>query len=299
VNSRQLSKKNQLFDRNNLILFFIVQCSALLISHTNKLNKSPLNWKENEVISTIHLITPTYFRHTQMADLTRMGQTLLLVPRLHWILIEDSINQTNQVIEFVDHIRSLAQKYDSDLKMSHLYEPTPPQHQRRPNEKYYKRPRGVSQRNRALQYLESMLNQSRSIGGDVVYFADDDNTYDVRLFEQMRNTRSVSIWPVALVGGLLVEKPIVDSSTGLVTGFNAQFKPNRAYPTDMAGFAVNWSLLAGSRNVRFLYNLSIGHLESNFLQQILEGRHELEPKADLCSKVYVWHTQTVAFRPTH
>ena len=50
----------------------------------------------------------------------------------------------------------------------------------------------------------------------MVYFADDDNTYSTELFEEMRTTRKVSVWPVGLVGGLMVERPKVDLSTGKV-----------------------------------------------------------------------------------
>ena len=56
-----------------------------------------------------------------------------------------------------------------------------------------------------------MLTQSlchRSKRG-VIYFADDDNTYDEELFEVMRDTSAVAVWPVGLVGGLMVEKPKV------------------------------------------------------------------------------------------
>jgi len=33
---------------------------------------------------------------------------------------------------------------------------------------------------------------------------------DVELFEEMRATKKVSVWPVGLVGGIMVEKPIVE-----------------------------------------------------------------------------------------
>ena len=39
-------------------------------------------------IPTVYVITPTYKRHTQKADLTRLSQTLLHVPRLHWIVVD-------------------------------------------------------------------------------------------------------------------------------------------------------------------------------------------------------------------
>lgn len=50
----------------------------------------------------------------------------------------------------------------------------------------------------ALQYLR---NNSDSISGgsakSVVYFADDDNSYDIRLFnDYIRNVQKVGIWAV-------------------------------------------------------------------------------------------------------
>lgn len=37
----------------------------------------------------IYFITPTYPRREQVAELTRLGQTLMHVPRLHWIVADD------------------------------------------------------------------------------------------------------------------------------------------------------------------------------------------------------------------
>ncbi|KAJ7336531.1 Galactosylgalactosylxylosylprotein 3-beta-glucuronosyltransferase [Desmophyllum pertusum] len=45
-------------------------------------------------VPTIYVITPTYKRLTQKADLTRLSQMLLHVPKLHWILVEDSEKKT-------------------------------------------------------------------------------------------------------------------------------------------------------------------------------------------------------------
>ena len=42
------------------------------------------------------------------------------------------------------------------------------------------KPRGVSNRNRGLQWIRANATKG------VVYFADDDNTYDIRLFEEVR-----------------------------------------------------------------------------------------------------------------
>ena len=32
----------------------------------------------------------------------------------------------------------------------------------------------------------------------VIYFADDDNTYSLDIFEEMRTTKTVSVWPVGI-----------------------------------------------------------------------------------------------------
>ena len=124
----------------------------------------------------------------------------------------------------------------------------------------------------------------------VVYFADDDNTYDVRVFEEMRNTAKVSIWPVGLAGNLKVEKPFVKDDH--VIGFNSVWKPERPYPIDMAAFAVNLSLLLEQESAGFTYDVPRGYQESHILSQLISSLDELEPKADSCSQVYVWHTRT-------
>jgi len=41
-------------------------------------------------IPVIYFVTPTYTRSVQIAELTRLGQTLSTVRSLHWILVEDS-----------------------------------------------------------------------------------------------------------------------------------------------------------------------------------------------------------------
>ena len=45
----------------------------------------------------LYVITPTYARSTQMADLTRLSQALQGVPNLTWILVEDSRRKTQKV----------------------------------------------------------------------------------------------------------------------------------------------------------------------------------------------------------
>ena len=105
----------------------------------------------------------------------------------------------------------------------------------------------------------------------------------------MRNTQTVSVWPVGLVGGLMVEKPKV--LNGNVVGWDVTWSPNRPFAIDMAGFAVNLKLFLSKNKAKFAYQVKIGHQESEFLRHLTTLK-ELEPKADMCTKVLVWHTRT-------
>lgn len=46
----------------------------------------------------IIIVTPTYPRQTRMADMTRMANTLMSVPDVHWIIVEDR-NNTDPLVE--------------------------------------------------------------------------------------------------------------------------------------------------------------------------------------------------------
>ena len=78
----------------------------------------------------------------------------------------------------------------------------------------------------------------------VVLFADYDNTYDFRIFQEMRYTKTISMWPVGLIGIYGVSSPVVDPSTGYVKAFfDGWIIGDRIYPVDMASFAINVQLL--------------------------------------------------------
>ena len=50
-----------------------------------------------------------------------------------------------------------------------------------------------------------------------MYFADDDNTYDVELFAELRKTRRISMFPVGLIHPSGVSSPVLNER-GRVTG---------------------------------------------------------------------------------
>lgn len=246
-------------------------------------------------LRTIYLITPTYDRPQQLAELTRLSQTLLLERRLHWILVEDSANRTGQVIQFLSRVRALSGRLRAGLQLTHLHVQTPSRYRLKDGDPSWAKPKGVLQRNLGLQFLREQADRLDADG--LLYFMDDDNTYDLRLFAEIRRTRRAAVWPVGLVGGLLVERPLLDAAGRTVVGFNARWKPQRKYPVDMAGFAVSLQALHRAGRVRFSNQLRIGYQETHFLDQILDSPAQLEPLANRCTDVLVWHTRTQTFRP--
>ena len=123
-------------------------------------------------LPTIFMITPTYSRWTQKADLTRLCQTLMHVKNLHWIVVEDADLKTNLVSRFLKKC---------PVHSTHMNIRTPPDLRLSGKEPKWRKSRGVEQRNLGLQWLrETQPNES-----GVVYFGDDDNTYGLELFDEV------------------------------------------------------------------------------------------------------------------
>ncbi|XP_034034864.1 galactosylgalactosylxylosylprotein 3-beta-glucuronosyltransferase 1 [Thalassophryne amazonica] len=249
------------------------------VVHTEYVYRRPPPW--SNLLPTIHVVTPTYTRPVQKAELTRLANTLLHVPNLHWILVEDSQRRTSLVSRLLR---------ETGLNYTHLSVETPRNYKVRGDTRDPRIPRGTIQRNLALRWLREIFNVNNSQPG-IIYFADDDNTYSLELFEQMRSTKKVSVWPVAFVGGLRYESPKVNTF-GKVYGWKTVFDPHRPFAIDMAGFAVNMHLILSKPQAYFkLRGVKGGYQESSLLKELVT-LSDLEPKAANCTKVLVWHTRT-------
>ncbi|CAI6353780.1 unnamed protein product [Macrosiphum euphorbiae] len=226
--------------------------------------------------STVYVITPTYRRPEQVADLTRLAQTLMLVRDIHWLVVEDSQVKS-------PHLGVLLQSFG--IRYNHLIAPMPDRFKKIRGAK----PKGVANRNRGLKWI-----RQNAVEG-VVYFADDDNTYDVRLFNEMRNTQKVSMWPVGLCTRTGLSTPIVKN--GQLIGFYDGWIAGRKFPVDMAGFAVSVKFLLERPNAQMPYKP--GFEEDGFLRTLAPFEpHEIELRADNCTKILVWHTQTKKNEPS-
>ncbi|XP_017151631.1 galactosylgalactosylxylosylprotein 3-beta-glucuronosyltransferase S [Drosophila miranda] len=217
----------------------------------------------------IYFVTPTYPRREQIPELTRLAHTLLHVPRLHWLVANDQEGCNT----FMD---GMLKRFG--IPYTHLASPMPSNFR-----KVKPAPRGVANRRAALQWL-----RQRNLTDGVLYFGDDDNTYDLGLFSEIRQTQRVSMFPVGFIADYGVSGPVVRK--GKVVAFLDSWLAGRRWPVDMAGFAVNLEYMAQFPNVNMPYKP--GFEEDRFLRSIGLRLDLIEPRGSNCSQILVWHTQT-------
>ena len=229
--------------------------------------------------NTIYFITPTYPRREQVAELTRLSQTLILAGNIHWIIAEDALSCSPMVSSILAR---------SGLPYTHLVSPIPKMYRKA---KLRDTPRGVSSRRAGLAWVMD------NVEAGIIYFGDDDNTYDMRLFQQITLTRTVSMFPVGFVASQGVSSPIVQK--GRVVGFSDAWFAQRKFPVDMAGFAINLQFLR-KKNPRAATAMpyKAGYEEDLFLQSLNLTLGDIEPLASDCTEILVWHTKTVKDKVT-
>lgn len=265
INSKILKfvKTNIVFC-NNVGFFFSLLITLILICIIN----TTYQWN---LKTTIIIVTPTYNRQERIADLTRLSQTLMHISDVHWIVIEDS-NQTYNTVKRILERSKLTHIYFYTIKKTGF-----------PS-------RGWTQRNMALKYIKK--NYRDYDKNAVVYFADDDNSYDIRLFDKyIKKVQKIGVWAVGLVGGALVEAPHVIN--GIIKKWDVIYKPQRKFATDMAGFAINLNLILHS-NASFNSNCIGNDPETCFLTQFNISIKDIEAYGfyDNPKDILVWHTKT-------
>ena len=102
------------------------------------------------------------------------------------------------MIRFIDEI-------PKTISVSHLVEKTPSFDKLGAEDPNWLKPRGVQQRNSALNHLRKKFYNDNT---GLVYFMDDDNTYSIKVFDEIRKIKDgeVGVWPVGIVGKLRYEE---------------------------------------------------------------------------------------------
>lgn len=232
---------------------------------------------ESRKLPMIYIITPTYKRPEQLPDLTRLAQTIMHVKASTWLVIEDAETLSPPVEALLKR---------TGIQFHHLLAPMPTVYRNQKN-----KPRGVSGRNKGMEWIR----KSEVDRNGVVYFADDDNSYDLRLFEEIRSVKDVGMWPVGLITEYGISSPVVENANGRITGFYDGWIANRTFAVDMAGFAVSVKRILNHPDGMMPYIM--GWEEDGLLRNLGVLIDDVEVKADNCTQIYVWHTQTKKNKP--
>lgn len=209
----------------------------------------------------IILVTPTYNNFKRLSFIKECIKIFSQNSNLFWILCEDN----NEINIDVENLLK-----NSGMNYAYIaYGPT--------------RDKGNEQRNKCYEYIVNNKLEG------IVYNADDDNEYQLELFNEIRKTKNVSIFPVGNLGPSNIERPIVIN--GKVVKWDAGWL-ERKYPVDMGGFAFNSKFLYEKQNKNLkLWDFAGLGGESEFLCSIINDTFPIEFLCDNCRVCYVWHNE--------
>lgn len=253
---RKLSNRSNL--RHLFVSGLVVICTCwallLVLSSTNQ---------ESDLKPWLTVITPTYTRPSQRVDLTRLAATLSLVEKVHWYVIENRPDVTREVQDIIDS--------HSIDRVTHIAYETPEGFD----------PRGHEQRNTAIGLVLNNYDDA------VVTFSDDDNGYDWRLFEDLRQAKALRVCPVAFCLKQAVEG--FTSAKGHIVHWDSYWR--RVFEIDMAGFSLRLDRIR-DRKPKFGAFME-GRNEDHFLRQIFGDTDELaEAGCNDGTSLWAWHIKT-------
>lgn len=223
------------------------------------IDKKQKNSDSNHLI----LITCTHNHTNRIAYFKHLIKNIFSkINNYTWIIVEDGIKTD-------DYLSKMLQ--ESGVNHSYLhYGPT--------------RSGGNAQRNFALEYIHDY-----NIDG-IVYNLDDDNLYDLKLFDEIRKIKKISIFPVHGWNRDKndPEKPILDSNNNFKS-WNSSWQ--RKYSTDMGGFAFRSSLLKNIKKPFWTY-IEHGGGESEFIDRLVTNVNDIEFNlCNNCNNYYVSHNE--------
>ncbi|KAL9889262.1 galactosylgalactosylxylosylprotein 3-beta-glucuronosyltransferase S-like [Glossina fuscipes fuscipes] len=215
----------------------------------------------------IYFSTSTYPWADQMPKLLKLGYTLQHVPRLHWMVTD--FNPTCN-----EYLSALLQKFH--IPFTHLSNRLPDVFY---NAKF--EPQGFEDKEAGIKWL-----RTRNITTGILYFGNDDNTYDLKLFQEIRSTSLVSMFPVVLTNQNGISGPLVRE--GKIVGFLTPREDGRRWPVDMAGYALNLSYMPKYLNAG---NMPDYEEEDYLLRCLPLYMDVIEPKGNNCTEILAWHTR--------
>lgn len=207
----------------------------------------------------LNIITCTYPRPLRIKYLEHLKSLLNNETKIRWLIIDDNNILDNELANFIP-------EYAIYLYIG----PT--------------RDKGHTQRNLGLEYI-----YDNKLDG-IVYNADDDNYYDIKIFNELRKTKNFAFLPV---GGDLSgmdgtpERPILNRK-GEFVKWNSFWQ--RKYAIDMGGFAFNSKLLDNLSKPFWSFSNGRGG-ENEFIDKLISSPKEAEFLCDNCTKTYCLHNE--------
>ena len=209
-------------------------------------------------MNKIILITATYPCADRILYIKRCVSVFKKLKNILWIVIEDDYDKN----EYVQNILS-------ESGIDHIYF------------NYGTATLwGNPQKNKALEFIVD-----NNIEG-ICYSADHDNFWDVRLFDEIRKTKRVSIFPVGNLGENNIERPIVKK--GKIVEWDAWWKA-RKFPVDWGGISFHTDILKTLK--RPYLDVDVKGCETNFLERFVKNQNELEILCNECNDCWTWHNE--------
>jgi len=301
---QMFQKLYNLFTFSLLIYIIVLQDFFKWFSNNSSpsININPkFNGNTNYFTPQFYVITATYKRYTQKADLTRLAHSFLLNNvKIHWIIVEDTKeNKPNNMLEKFrtdfEKVSTFYQPCENCLKIDLLTASTPDNIKLSKDDPNWLFPRGANQRNKGLEFLyeKAASNKYTANKEALLYFADDDNTYGQNLFENLQKLKNfppeklIGLIPTGISGGLKWEGPVCDSiqkdPTGQIKSFHTAWRPERPFPIDMASFILKFDQILITRPT-FSSKTRRGYLESDFLIKYLNVKEYINK--------FVWDRET-------
>ena len=98
----KLIHKFQLSDATNTeITESLTQCVESYVDNRLYIQNKPIESYNNTPI--IYFVTPTYPRREQIPELTRLAQTLMHIPNIHWIVANDAVGCNGYLEQTLRH----------------------------------------------------------------------------------------------------------------------------------------------------------------------------------------------------
>ncbi|KAL5270627.1 hypothetical protein ACHWQZ_G001360 [Mnemiopsis leidyi] len=144
-------------------------CQAMAYPDVERWKSTPATTKKDQD-KMLYIITPTYTRPTQLAELTILASSLAAVNNVEWIVVEQ-FRQSSHATKFLSTCNTTHHHLVGNVRRGNLCN-------------------GL--RNSALDFMRRYQNRFKD---GVIHFANTDRVYSPRAFEEMRKVEHVGIWP--------------------------------------------------------------------------------------------------------